>query len=289
MNSPLPHSITLPWHPYLPPPSISTLTVYHLVLAVHVAVNVCVQAYGYVWICLQVCKLWCISTFPVTEWGVVDTVYCAQRCQNMLCRPSVFDRITSFLFGWVKHWHSLPWKRVRKFLHLSLRWCHSLSFPSNFSDRFRLNPVSGCCFFSFFCHLLRFTRIPLPLSSTGGFVSHPICPPVMRRELLSLRGTKVLCLIPQPHFGSERHGSFLYVSHTCTHGHRHTHKHTHAVLLLRAMVMHFHFILNFFVCSPFLSMIHVYRKREDAHREQIKLILAVLKCSIELSSDFHPH
>lgn len=76
--------------------------------------------------------------------------------------------------------------------------------------------------FYFPCHLFRLASIPLALSSPDGFSSHPICPPANMREPLSLGGTKVFYPIPQPHFGSERNGPFLYVSHTCTHTHTHT-------------------------------------------------------------------
>lgn len=59
---------------------------------------------------------------------------------------------------------------------------------------------------------------------------------------------------------------FISLNHVHVHTDTHTNGPYHAVLLPKAMVMHFHFILNLFVCSHWPSMIHDH-KRERTHSE----------------------
>lgn len=220
MNSPLPHSITLPWHPYLPPPSISTLNVYHLVLPVCVSVIVCVRASRCV--CARVCLYMCeLSVSAHSQWWseVRWTLYIVLYGVRTCCVAHQCLNKISVL--WWDGWNAGTLSHLRDsgsfFIKVYSGASPEVSQVISATD----SPLTRFQFY-FPCHLFRLASIPLALSSPDGFSSHPICPPANMREPLSLGGTKVFYPIPQPHFGSERNGPFLYVSHTCTHTHTHT-------------------------------------------------------------------
>lgn len=79
MNSPLPHSITLPWHLYLPPPSISSQTVFHLSLLVCVCVCVLSACVSMRWTLYTV--LCSVRAFIVAHHCLTETQgYCMDDC-----------------------------------------------------------------------------------------------------------------------------------------------------------------------------------------------------------------
>lgn len=282
MNSPLPHSITLPWHPYLPPPSISTLAVCHLVLSARLPVIVCVHACKrlcvHAPVCLHTCEPKCISTFTVMEWSEVDTGYRALRCENTLCGSSVFNWNPALcLEAWNAGNHS-QWRDSGSFFIWVYSGTSALPFPSNLSDWFPFNSVSILFSLSSLSGLRAF---PLPLSSPDGFASHPICPPANMREPLSLGGNQSVLSNSPTSFWLWEKWSFLYVSHTHENG-----PCCAVPLLPKAAVMHFRFILNFF-CLFSLALYDPWLQKESEHtlRTNKMYLTAVQTRYIELSGD----
>lgn len=102
MNSPLPHSITPLWHPYLPPPSVSTLAVYHLVLSLRLLLCVC----GHV--CVNIpCKPKCLSALPVMDEVEVDAVF---STASALCLDSwTYDHQSSLTLTMALELQRPPW------------------------------------------------------------------------------------------------------------------------------------------------------------------------------------
>lgn len=137
----------------------------------------------------------------------------------MLCSPSAFDRIPALFLdgrdtGTESHRSDSGSFFIKVYSGASPEVSQAISATDSPLTRFQ---------FYFPCHLFGLASIPLPLSSPDGFRFTPH----MSSVPLSLGGTKAFYPIPRPHFGSERNGPFLYVSHTCTRTCTRTHTRTH--------------------------------------------------------------
>lgn len=126
--------------------------------------------------------------------------------------------------------------------------------------------------FYFPCHLFRFASVPLPVVIRWLCFTPHMSSCEYERATFIGGNESVQSNSPTSFWLWEKWSLSLCLSHMYT-IHTHTQKNGpyRAVLLLpKAMVMHFHFILNFFVCSPWPSMIHDHQKRENTQWEQIK-------------------
>ncbi len=240
MNSPLPHSITLPWHPYLPPPSISTLTVSHLVLPV------CVSVFARVCMHKRACAhaVWAHSQWwNEVRWTLCIVLYSART------RHAVHQHLTECEFC-VYRRETWPLDPVRETLEVSsLKFAvmpNPEVFPHNMWNLFPPNLLSVLFF----------------LSSLQAREYSPSCHPKasLHTPYVLLRIWESLfhwgerkCSIQFPNLIlAQREMVPFFMSLTRVHPHTNTNTHTHgsypAVLLLsKAMGMHFRFILIFFL------------------------------------------
>lgn len=299
MNSPLPHSITLPWHPYLPPPSISTLTVYHLVLPVCVAVNACVCEHTGVCVCVlcgYVCTCASLSVSAHSQWWsemrwtLYIVLYGVRRC----C--AAHQRLTESLCFRLDGWNTGTHSHRRDSGSFFIKVYSGASpefFPSNLCNWFPLNLV--CLVF-----------FPFVISSSSLAFLSPVViqwlcftPRVSscddERATFIEGNQSVLSNSPASFWLWEKWSLSLGLPHmyTCTHAHIHTRMHTQKLSLPccpstpqgygHAFSLHIEFFL-FVLLGLLWSMTW-----ENTQWEQIKWLLAVQTSSIELFSGFIPY
>ncbi len=144
----------------------------------------------------------------------------------MLCSPSAFDRIPVLGLdgqntGTQSHRRDSGSFFIKVYSDASPEVSQAIS-PTDF-------PLTRFQFY-FPCHLFRLASIPLPLSSSDGFASHPICPPANMREPLSLGERKCSIQFPNLILALREMVPFLLsLTHVHTHTHTHTHIHTHKI------------------------------------------------------------
>lgn len=150
----------------------------------------------------------------------------------------------------------------RKFPYQRLHWYNSGCFPSNFSKWWALNSAA-VLFFSY--QVFEMLGNPVVIQCLC-FTPHTSSCDM--RKPLSLEGWRsVLSNSPISFLLWEKCSFSWCLSHMHVYRHILTNGLYPAVLLFpKATVMHFHFILIFFICTSWPSVIHDHKKREWAVR-----------------------